>query len=562
MLERRWVIPLLLATAPLAAGAATPPPVGYGRGAVAADNQLASLAGVEILRRGGDAVDAACAAAFVLGVVSPAGSGIGGGGLMLIKRRAAEPVAIDFRETAPATAGRDMFRARGVARDASRVGGLAVATPGEVRGCAEAVRRFGKLPLGAVLAPAIRHAERGFAVGAHLADAVTSMQRELAGEPCLAATLLPGGRPPVVGERLRRPELARTLRAIAARGPDAFYRGPIARALVTAVRARGGILTEADLARYRPRERHPLRARYRGHVVYSMPPPSSGGVALIEALNLLERRPLAPLGHNSSAYLHLVAEALKHVFADRARHLGDDDFVKVPVATLTARWYADLLAARLGARTLAPERYGSRTPPRAPPPVDGGTSHVSVVDREGTAVALTTTINTSFGALFCARGTGVILNNEMDDFAARPGEANAFGLVQGEQNAVAAGKRPLSSMTPTIVTRSDGELALVAGASGGPTIISGTLQALLNVVDFGLDASAAVGRTRVHHQWLPDELWVESDLPRDVTEALAARGHRLRARARPFTAVQVVLVRAAKLWPASDPRKAGAPAGY
>ncbi|MFZ5787207.1 MAG: gamma-glutamyltransferase family protein, partial [Acidobacteriota bacterium] len=334
-------------------------------------------------------------------------------------------------------------------------------------------------------------------------------------------------------------------------------------AIVAAVRARGGILSLTDLEGYRVKDRAPLVGEYRGFTVTSMPPPSSGGVALLEALNLLERRaPLAPLGHNSSRYLHLLAEATKHAMADRARHLGDPDFVKVPVETLVSKRYAASLASKLGERTLKAEQYGSRAP-LVDPPRDRGTSHVSVVDREGSAVAMTTTINLPFGALLVAGASGVILNNQMDDFAARPGEPNAFGLTQGEQNAVAPGKRPLSSMTPTIVTRrGDGGLVLVAGASGGPTIITGTLQGILNVVEFGLDANAAVGRARIHHQWLPDELWVEAELPDDVTAALRGRGHRLHLQAAPFTAVQVVVVRDGQLYPASDPRKVGDAAGF
>jgi gamma-glutamyltranspeptidase/glutathione hydrolase len=547
----------------LSARAASPPSPGYRQGAVASDHRLASLAGVEILRQGGNAVDAACATAFALGVVNPAGSGIGGGGFLLLRRRGQAAVALDFRETAPAAASREMFRRAGVPVDASRVGGLAVAIPGEVRGCAEAVRRHGRLPLARVLAPAIRLAERGFPAGLHLCRTVASMQRELAADRGLASVFLPGGRPLHLGETVRRPALARTLRRIAAAGPDGFYRGPVARAIVAAVRARGGILTLADLEGYRVKDRAPLVGEYRGFTVTSMPPPSSGGVALLEALNLLERRaPLAPLGHNSSRYLHLLAEAVKHAMADRARHLGDPDFVKVPVETLVSKRYAASLVAKLGERTLKPEQYGSRAP-LVDPPRDRGTSHVSVVDREGSAVAMTTTINLPFGSLLSAGASGVILNNQMDDFAARPGEANAFGLTQGEQNAVAPGKRPLSSMTPTIFTRrSDGELRLVAGASGGPTIITGTLQGILNVVEFGLDANAAVGRARIHHQWLPDELTVEAELPDDVTSALRRRGHRLHLQAAPFTAVQLVLVQDGQLYPASDPRKVGEAAGF
>jgi gamma-glutamyltranspeptidase/glutathione hydrolase len=284
-------------------------------------------------------------------------------------------------------------------------------------------------------------------------------------------------------------------------------------------------------------------------------------VALIQALNILRRYPLAAAGHSSSTHLHWLAEAFKHAFADRARHLGDPDFVSVPVARLTSRAYADTLARRIGRRVQPRDSYGSPAAPRAPSGDSPGTSHLSVVDSAGNAVALTTTINTGFGSLVVAGQSGIILNNQMDDFAARPGEPNAFGLVQGEGNTVAAGKRPLSSMSPTIVTR-QGRPVLVVGASGGPSIITGTLQAISNVIDFGHGAAEAVSRSRIHHQWIPEVLLVERDLPEDVSRALVRRGHRIRIIRHPFTAVQLVLVRGGRLYGASDPRKLGAPAGY
>ena len=564
------VLFLFLLLLPVQARSWTPPPRGFEHGVVAADHPLASRAGLEVLRAGGNAVDAACAAAFALGVVNPAGSGIGGGGFMVVhsaaagvSKEAAAPVVIDFREVAPAAASRDMYLKKGVKPDASRLGGLAVGVPGEVMGCAVAVKRFGKLPLARVLAPAITLATEGFPVGGHLAKSIQGKLGAMARFPALKRIFAPGGEALKLGQRMTRPGLARSLAALAKQGPKVFYQGWIAKEIVKAARASGGVLTTADLSRYKVKERIPLKASYRGHTVWSMPPPSSGGVAIIQVLNMLGRYPLKRMGHNSSNYLHHLTEALKHAFADRARHLGDPDFIKVPVARLTSAAYADQLAARILGFTQESERYGSPvTPARAAGRDRPGTSHLSVVDRAGNAVAMTTTINTGFGSMVVAGKTGIILNNQMDDFAARPGEPNAFGLIQGEGNAVAPGKRPLSSMSPTLVMKG-GKPVMVAGASGGPTIITGTVQALLNHLDFGLDATACVSRSRVHHQWMPDRLVVETDLPRDVVFNLAGRGHLVRPIAHPFTAVQVVLVgKDGLLYGASDPRKMGTPAGY
>ena len=561
------LLPLL---SPLPAAAWTAPPRGYENGVVATDHPLASRAGLEVLRAGGNAVDAACAAAFALGVVNPAGSGVGGGGFMMVRQGCApgagcagQPLVLDFREVAPAAASRDMYLNKGLPADASRLGGLAVGVPGEVRGCAEAVKRYGKLPLARVLAPSLKLARDGFPVGPHLAKSIKDKQKKMARFPALGRIFMPGGKALKVGQPMTRPGLARTLAAVAKEGPGVFYEGWIAREIVKAVKARGGVITAADLKAYKVKDRQPLMVSYRGHDVWTMPPPSSGGVAMIQVLNILGRYPLRRMGHNASLYLHHLTEALKHAFADRARHLGDPDFVKVPVARLTAMKYADELAGRILGFTQESGRYGSPvTPDRSAGQDRPGTSHLSVIDGAGNAVAMTTTINTGFGSMVVAGKTGIILNNEMDDFAARPGEPNAFGLIQGEGNAVAPGKRPLSSMSPTLVMKG-GKIVMAAGASGGPTIITGTLQALLNRIDFGLDAAACVSRARVHHQWMPDRLVVESDMPRDVVFNLAGRGHLVQPTSHPFTAVQVVVKgEDGLLYGASDPRKMGAPAGY
>ena len=542
-------------------------PVSGTRGVVAADHHLASRAGVEILKRGGNAVDAACATMFALGVVNPAGSGLGGGGFMMIYLATKQKVVVlDFRERAPEQSTQGMFTAEGLPKDASRFSGLAVGIPGEVRGCADALARYGRLSLRQVMAPAIRFARKGFVVGAHLARYIRRMAPRIpVGHP-LRKRFFSRGRPLKSGARMRRPRLARTLRAIARRGPRAFYSGWVAADIVRTVRAGGGILSRADLKNYKVTWREPLHTRYWEHDIYLMPPPSSGGIAMIEALNILRhsyrRRHNHPkgYGHNSSAYVHLLAESLKHAFADRAQFLGDTDFVKVPIDRLLADKTAAKLAARVGERTRRVSSYGSRKPTRSVKD-DSGTSHLSVIDRSGMTVSLTTSLNLPFGSLLMATRSGVILNNQMDDFATQPGKPNAFGLLQSEANAVAPHKRPLSSMTPTIVLK-DGRPVLAVGGSGGPTIITGTLQVLLNVIVFGMDANKAVSVPRIHHQWLPNRLWLEKEFPRDVEDGLRVRGHKFKKVERPFTAIQAAVLRNGRHSGAADPRKHGAAAAF
>jgi gamma-glutamyltranspeptidase / glutathione hydrolase len=530
-------------------------------GMVAADHRLASAVGVELLKSGGNAVDAACAAAFALSVVNPAGSGIGGGGFMLIKKSdATQASVLDFREVAPANATAKMYLAKGVKPNASRAGALAVAVPGEVLGCAEAVKRFGKKSLKDVLKPAIRFAENGFAVGPHLGRTLLYLQAKNRFNDDLKTIFFNGERPYRTGELLKRPRLAKTLRAIASEGAAAFYKGWIAKDIVDTLQAKGGILTLGDLANYRVKERKPLATNFNGHTIYTMPPPSSGGVAIIESLNILRTLSLKGVKHNSATYIHLLSEALKHAFADRARHLADADFVDVPVGKLVGRAYAAQLAKRVGPSVLKDiKSYGSEGPPKAPTR-DSGTSHLSVVDRWGMMVAMTTTINTAFGSLVVGKKSGVILNNEMDDFTANPGKPNAFGLTQSEKNLIAPGKKPLSSMSPTIVCR-DGKPILAVGGSGGPTIISGTLQVILNVIHFGFGATKAVSSPRVHHQWLPNKLWVEANFTDDTKQALEKKGHAIKEVLRSFTAVQAVVV-GDRYYGASDPRKQGQALGY
>lgn len=531
---------------------AVAPPPERGRGVVAADHYAASEAGAQMLRRGGNAVDAAVAAALAAGVVQPAGSGLGGGGFAVVvdgERR----IVLDFREVAPAKAHRDMFRTAdgGVHPTASTVGGLAVAVPAEAVGLHLLLERYGKLSPRVVAEPAIQLASEGFAAGPHF---VTSLGRTK--YPEIRTLFSIDGELLTEDQRVTRPALARTLRQWVGNGA-VLYTGPGAQAIVDTVRSAGGVLELADLASYAPRERQPIVASYRGYTVVTMPPPSSGGIALAQALRVLEGYELASLGHNSSDHLHLLTEVMKHAYADRAHHLGDPEFHQVPVNRL-------LSDARIGdiqrdiwpGRTFEPAHYGSLVAP----PVDAGTEHISAVDAHGIGVALTTTINTSFGSGLVVEPLGIILNNQMDDFAAAPGVPNSYGLVGGDANAIAPGKRPLSSMSPTVLIAPDGTVALVAGASGGSQIISSVLQVVCNIVDFGMDPQEAVAAARIHHQWQPDELVVEPGIPKDVIDALEARGHRVVVREQ-SSSVQVVERDGELLAGGADPRKGGWPAG-
>jgi gamma-glutamyltranspeptidase/glutathione hydrolase len=545
--------------------------VAASRGVVASDTVVASQAGAEILARGGNAVDAAVATALALGVASPMSSGIGGGGFALVwsaKEGAAR--VLDFREVAPAGASRDMFLENGKpSLLKSRWGGLAVAVPAEAAGLAELHAKHGKLPLKEVVKPAVRLAREGFPASQMLAEVSwwvlnkSPMAALVGPDDPLRAIFTPGGKPLQPGDKLTRPALARTLERFGDKGRDAFYKGETARAIVKAVAAKGGLLTQADLDAYKPIWKEPLGGRFRGLQLHAIPPPG-GGVTAIEALQVLDARaPLGPVGFGSSAHYHAIAEALKHAFADRARSLGDPAFVKVPVERLIDPVYAKELAARLADdKTLKPAQYGDKDLVGAPAeaPRDHGTSHLCVMDGEGNVVALTTTVNLPFGSGVVAGESGVILNDQMDDFSAAPLQPNAFGLVGGFANAIAPGKRPSSSMNPILVVK-DGKPLMCAGGSGGPRIVTATVQAIVNVVDHKMDASAAISAPRVHAQWMPDELSLDADVPADVLDGLRRRGHKV-STAGPLerAIVQTIVVREGKLEAASDPRKGGAPA--
>ena len=558
-------VALQVAVLPTAANAAT---VEARRGAVAAEHRLASEAGVEMLQRGGNAVDAAAAAALATGVVNPSSSGIGGGGFMVLwDAGRGRATTIDFRESAPHRAREDMFvRADGsLDAEGSKTGPLAVGVPGELRGLALALARHGRLRFADVVQPAIRIARDGFAIEAHLAAQIASGRDRLAADPELARVFLhEDGSPRLEGEVLRRPALAATLERLAQEGIEDFYGGEIAADLLRATsgpRGRGLALDAADLADYRPIEREPLRLRYRGRTILAMAPPSSGGGVLGEVLGVLGAYDLESIGRDGATWLHLLADTLKAAFADRAAWYGDPAFTPVPLTRLLGAKHLDGLRSRLRASRAVPSADFA---PRPAATDDAGTSHISVVDSDGNAASLTTSVNTGFGAGLAVPGRDIVLNNTMDDFAAQPGKPNAFGLVGSGANAIAAGKRPLSSMTPVIVLEG-GRVRLVAGASGGPLIITSTLQTLVGVIDFGLDARQAVEAPRIHHQWMPEVLMVEEAVPAATKASLKKLGHKVVALP-PRASVQAIEVTgrgaSRRLQATSDPRKGGHPAAW
>jgi gamma-glutamyltranspeptidase/glutathione hydrolase len=534
----------------------------------------ATEAGLEILRAGGNAVDAAVAVALALAVVEPYSSGLGGGGFALsFTARDGRVRALDFRETAPAAARRDMFLVDGKASaDLSCYGALAVATPALARGLAELHRAGGRLPWPHLAAPAIALARDGFPVTPLLCERIA--EGDSIFNAAARAVFLPRGRILAVGDTLRQPDLALTLEALARDGGEALNEGPLAAGLVRTVQQEGGLLTEEDLTAVRPIWREPVRGTYQGFEVWSMPPPSSGGVHLIQMLNILAGFPLqnpftacggdanpADLVYGRDDVVHLLIEAMKFAYADRSRYLGDPDFVSVPVRRLISRAYADSLRERIDPDVALPWDALEGAPVVLPESDE--TSHLSVVDGAGDAVAMTLTVNLHFGSGLLAAGTGVILNDEMDDFVAAPGVPNAFGLVGDEANAIAPGKRPLSSMTPAILLR-EGRVFLVSGSPGGSRIITTVLQTVLNVVDFGLDAGGAVTAPRIHHQWYPPEIFYEPfGLTRRCARLLAARGHVLKLR-EVLGNAQLIVVdpTTGRREGASDPRGEGAAGGY
>jgi len=543
------------------------------KGLVVSASVEASRAGARILAAGGNAVDAAVATSFALAVTEPYHSGIGGGGFLLLRRADGEVIALDGREEAPEAAIREMFVISGVPEDASRLGGLSVGVPGLVAMLLDALDAYGTLSLAEVMAPAIELAQQGMAIGPYHADVLTRWKVSGLAQrfPETARIQLPPeGASIRPGWRLVQKDLAGTLDRIANEGKNAFYEGPIAQAIVAETQRQGGILSLEDLAGYRAKRRVPIRGTYRGFEVESFPPPSSGGVALVEMLNVLEGFDLSGYGEGSLESVHIIAEAMKLAFADRAAYLGDPDFVDVPVSGLISKQYAKTQRVRIAPPWYrrAPWTWGRA--PRASlveqegvPPSDGGTSHFSIADAQGNAVAVTQTINLHFGSGITVPGTGIVLNDEMDDFAKAPNAPNAFGLIDTRgANAIAPGKRPLSSMSPTILSR-NGQLFMVTGSPGGSRIITTTLLTIVNAVDFKMNAQEVVSALRFHDQWVPDELLVEPETPPALIEGLEARGHHVKISKLPWSSAQVILFDPARgvFRGASDPRSDGAAIG-
>ena len=536
MRTQRNLIILLVALVPFSLSAAPLRPVHAPHAIVVSVHELASRAGVEMMQSGGNAIDAAVATGFALAVVHPQAGNLGGGGFLLLRKAGGEVHFIDFREKAPAAATENMYLdAQGnIIKDLSLIGYKSIGVPGSVAGLVYAEKKYGKLSLERVIAPAIKLAREGFALAyedaqdlkdedlAQFADSKRIFQRE--------------GNFYKPGETLKQPELARTLERIA-KNPDDFYHGAMARELAAAIHKGGGLVTVDDLAHYEVKEREAIRGTYRGYDIISAPPPSSGGVALVEILNILEGYDLRQSGNRSAQTIHLVAEAFRRAYYDRADFLGDSDFSKIPVAQLIDKKYAAAWRdsinpshATLSQDLKRPpfnelERVAQTTRRTIREPEN--TTHYSVVDPEGNAVAVTTTLNDSFGSRVTAEGLGFLLNDEMDDFTAKPGVPNVYGLIQGPANAIGPGKRPLSSMTPTIVLK-DGKLFLVLGSPGGSTIITIVANVLMSVVDFSVNIQEAVNASRFHHQWLPDEIRIEDGLSPDTMNLLRAKGHQLK----------------------------------
>jgi gamma-glutamyltranspeptidase/glutathione hydrolase len=551
------------------ARAASRQPVRARHGLVASTDRLASQAGVDVLKRGGNAVDAAIAVAFALTVTYPAAGNIGGGGFMMIRLRDGRTTAIDYREMAPAAAHRNVYLdERGELKKGeggSLVGYRASGVPGTVAGMELALKKYGsgKLTWAQLVEPARRLAAEGFALSYGLARSLRANDKDFAPYPESKKVYLNNGRFWNEGDIWRQPELAATFARLQRFGPREFYEGRTARLIADDMRAHNGLITLEDMKNYVATERVPLRTTYRGFGVVSMPPPSSGGAVLIEMLNILEGFDLRHMGAASSERYHVQTEAMRRAFADRAEYMGDSDFVSVPVAGLIDKSYAESL--RKGIRM---ERASTSAEVKAGKPAgyeSEETTHFTVVDAEGNCVSNTYTLNDSYGSKVVMKGTGILMNDEMDDFAAKPGTPNMFGLIQGERNAVAPRKRPLSAMTPTFVLRQDGTLWFAVGSPGGPTIINTVLQVITNVIDFEMNIQQAIDAPRIHHQWLPDEIMYEPfGLSADTFRALEARGHRLVAKPRYMGDAHGIMIeeKTGVRLGASDSRNYGESVGY
>jgi gamma-glutamyltranspeptidase / glutathione hydrolase len=523
---------------------------------VASDNRLAAEAGAQVMKQGGNAVDAAVAIGFALAVTFPEAGNLGGGGYMVIRMADGRADALDYRETAPLAATRDMYvGANGKLTGESTIGPKASGVPGAVAGLIEAHRKYGALPIEKVLAPAIRLATEGFTVDSTLFSSLSEEKYRISGFAG-QSVFLPGGSPPPIGSRLVQPQLARTLKLIADSGSRVFYRGSIADSIAAEMKRSGGLITAADLARYRPIWRQPIRSSYRGYALLSMPPSSSGGTTVTEMFNILEA--YGPVsGFGSAERIHALASASQRAFIDRNSKLGDPAYVKVPLAQLTSKGYARAIAktisrdhADLTTQLASGEREGNET------------THYSVVDRSGNAVATTTTLNDLYGSGVFVSGAGFFLNDEMDDFTSQPGTPNMYGLIQGQANAIAPGKRMLSAMSPTIVLDPWGHLLLVTGARGGPRIISATSQIILNVIDSRMSLADAMSAPRIHHQSLPDSIRVEQGgFEPSVLARLRQMGHRVYEQGGIASAASIMRVRGGYEG-MDDPRSHGAAVGF
>jgi len=545
------------------ARAASQAPVGARNAMVVTSQHLATRVGVDILKQGGNAVDAAVAVGYALGVVFPGAGSLGGGGFMTLQLADGRKTFIDFREKAPlaATAGMYLDRDGNVIRGMSTKGYLAAGIPGNVAGFELALAKYGTMKRGTVIAPAIRLAQRGFVLEQGDADLLAVATADFRADAPSAAIFLDNGEPFKAGQRLVQKDLARTLQRIARNGADGFYKGPIADAIVASSTRGKGIITKADLAQYKARELAPIECDYRGYRIVSAPPPSSGGVIVCEILGILEGYPLRDLGFRSAQAVHYQIEAMRHAYVDRNSYLGDPDFVRNPTERLLDKGYAAKIRAAID-----PVRAGvsGDIKPGVAPHEGTNTTHYSIVDKDGNAVAVTYTLNEWFGAKVTVAGTGIIMNDEMDDFTVKPGVPNFYGLVQGEANAIAPGKRPLSSMSPTIVLR-DGKPVLVIGAPGGARIITVVVHLILNTVDYGMNLQEAIDAPRFHQQWLPESTSVEEfALSPDTRRMLADMGHKF-TDSRPWSHAIGIIVGAPSLggaahggdrfFGANDPRR-------
>ena len=529
-------------------------PVWAKNGMVATQEALASDIGLQILKQGGNAVDASVAVGFALAVTLPRAGNIGGGGFMMIyDAKQGKTVALDYREKAPSSASRDMYLddEGNAVSDLSRYHGLAVGVPGTVAGLLKALDEHGTMSRGQVMAPAISLAENGIEVTAGLSESLTALSDRLQKWPSTKKVFFkPDGSTYQPGERLKQPELARSLKLIAAQGADGFYKGETASKIVKAVNEAGGRMSLQDLANYNAVAREPVKGNYRGYEIVSMPPPSSGGIHIIQILNILEGYPLKDYGQNSAQTIHLMAEAMQLAYADRAEYLGDADFVDVPVSGLTARPYADKLRTLIDPNKATPAATIKANNPL--PYESDQTTHFSIVDKDGNAVANTYTLNFSYGTGLVADGTGILLNNEMDDFSAKPGVPNGYGLLGGEANSVEADKRPLSSMSPTLVFK-DSKPYIVTGSPGGSRIITTVTQVISNVIDHDMNIAEATHAPRIHDQWLPDEIRIEKALNIDTIKKLESMGHTVSPQSA-MGSTQSIMITPSGVYGSSDPR--------